>query len=108
MLIVTKNDVSFDDNKLKKIKDIEETIKNINEIDNELNNPIHDLEKLKNISRKARNKFPLEISSYEFGSSISSSSVIPFDKATKEIHISRLPFYRTLYLSELNRLKNKE
>ena len=46
-------------------KDILETIKDIQDINKELSSPNHDIEKLRSINRKAKQKFIIETSLFK-------------------------------------------
>ena len=88
-------------------KDILETIKDIQKINNELCSQNHDVEELRNINRKAKQKFVMETSAYEISKEqLPNATYIPIDSMNIEQLISRLPFYKALYLDDLR--KNAE
>jgi len=68
-------------------KEILETIKDIQDINKELSSQNHDAEKLRSINRKAK----------------LNATYIPIDSMNIAQLISRLPFYKTLYLEELRK-----
>lgn len=85
-------------------KDILETIKDIQDINKELSSPNHDIEKLRSINRKAKQKFIIETSAYEISKEqLPNATYIPIDSMNVEQLISRLPFYKTLYLDDLRK-----
>ena len=85
-------------------KDILETIKDIQDINKELSSPNHDIEKLCSINRKAKQKFIIETSAYEISKEqLPNATYIPIDSMNVEQLISRLPFYKTLYLDDLRK-----
>ncbi len=89
-------------NQLKTIKDNIDFIDAIKEIDEELNNDKHDKNKLNEINIKAKNRFPMETSQFEIANSMySKSPIVPLNEANIETLLSRLPFYRDLYIKEL-------
>ena len=89
-------------------KDILEIIKDIQDINNELNSQNHDIEKLRNINRKAKQKFFLETSTYEMEmEQLPNTTYISIDSMNVNQLISRLPFYKTLYLKELRKNSNE-
>lgn len=89
-------------------KDILEIIKDIQDINDELNSQNHDIEKLRNINRKAKQKFILETSTYEMAmEQFPNTTYISIDYMNVNQLISRLPFYKTLYLEELRKNSNK-
>lgn len=86
----------------KEEQEILDIVKEINEIDEQLKSDSPEYSKLVEITLKAKKDFLLETSSYE--------AINSFNPNTKFIHvnemtigelISRLPFYKSLYLERL-------
>ena len=85
-------------------KDVLETIEDIQDINNELYSPNHDVEKLRSINRKAKQKFIKETSAYEIlQEQLPNTIYIPIDSMNIDQLISRLPFYKSLYLEDLRK-----
>ena len=85
-------------------KDILETIKDIQDINKELSSQNHNIEKLRSINRKAKQKFIIETSAYEISKEqLPNATYITIDSMNIDQLISRLPFYKSLYLDDLRK-----
>ena len=90
---------------IEEMKEILELEKSIKEINEQLNSNNPDCNKLQEITLKAKKKFIRETTDYELGKIfIPNTHIIPVKEMTVNELISRLPFYKSLYLNEL---KNK-
>ena len=88
-------------------KDILETIKDIQDINKELSSQNHNIEKLRSINRKAKQKFIKETAAFEIGISQPNSTYIHIDCMNINQLFCRLPFYKNLYLEELRKQSNE-
>ena len=85
-------------------KDILETIKDIQDINKELSSQNHNIEKLRSINRKAKQKFIIETSAYEISKEqLPNATYITIDSMNIDQLFSRLPFYKSLYLDDLRK-----
>lgn len=86
-------------------KDILEIIKDIQDINEQMNTKEPNKIKLQIINEKAKIKFPKETAMCEFEISAFSgnSSLIPIDAAPIRLLLDRLPIYRNLYINELRK-----
>lgn len=90
--------------KIHEINEIEECLKDIN---NELNTTNHNIDKLREINKKAKQKFIIETSAYEVGKeTIPNTRYIPIDKMSINDLLERLPLYKILYEKELSKIFN--
>lgn len=83
-------------------KEILELIKNIQDIDKQLNLSYPNREKLKEITLKAKSKFQKESITYESIEELKpNTQYISIDQMSITDFIQRLPFYKSLYMNEL-------
>lgn len=83
-------------------KDILDIIKDIRDIDEQLNSPNPDCEKLKEITLKAKLKFQKESTIYEVAEELKpNTQYISIHQMSINDFIQRLPFYKSLYIKEL-------
>lgn len=85
-------------------KDILDIIKDIKDIDEQLNSSELNREKIQKITLKAKTKFSSETMTYELScSAISGKSIEPIGDISSECLLNRFPLYRSLYLNELRK-----
>jgi len=83
-------------------KDILETIKDIQDIDKQLNSSYPNREKLQEITLKAKLKFQKESTTYEVIEELKpNTQYISINQMSINDFIQRLPFYKSLYIKEL-------
>lgn len=83
-------------------KEISEIIKDIQDIDKQLNSSYTNREKLQEITLKAKFKFQKEAVTYEAMEELKpNTKYISIDQMSITDFIQRLPFYKSLYMNEL-------
>lgn len=83
-------------------KDILDIIKDIKDIDEQLNSSNPDCEKLQEITLKAKLKFQEESTTYEVAEELKpNTQYISINQMSINDFIQRLPFYKSLYIKEL-------
>lgn len=92
--------------KLQEIKEVEDALKDIND---ELNTNYHNINKLRDINKKAKQKFVIETSAYEIGKEmIPNTKYISITEMNIDELLERLPLYKILYENELVELCKKK
>lgn len=87
---------------LKEAKEILDIVHDIKEIDEQLNSKNPQIDKLQEITLKAKQKFPNETGVYEVSQSLKpGTEFIPVNQMPINELLQRLPYYRNLYIYEL-------